>query len=79
MPWRLERALISKRLAEHGQHVNWWEMDDLDIAKVKQSLSLLNTFELFQAYGEDLENIKTEAQAEAIAAIEKLRSLLRDG
>ncbi len=69
--------MLSKQLAQHGQQVNWWELDDLDVAAVKQPLVLLNINELFKAYGGDLENITEEAQVDLIMRIEKLRDLFQ--
>jgi hypothetical protein len=66
-------------LSTYGQQVNWWELEDLDVTAVRMPLLLLNIYELFRLYGQDLDNIKTEEQADMIAAIEKLRSLLKEG
>lgn len=79
LPWPLERAKLSHDLSTYGQQVNWWELEDLDVTAVRMPLLLLNIYELFRLYGQDLDNIKTEEQADMIAAIEKLRSLLKEG
>lgn len=73
MPWELECAVVAKRLCSHGWMIYPWQMDDLDVSKVRVPLTLIGLYELFQSYGDDVENIQNESQADVIAAIERLR------
>jgi len=70
MPAELERALICERL-------NWrilpWEIDDLELEKVRTPLYLLNVYRLFSAYGKDI-NAVSEDSADLVAMVEKMRA-----
>jgi hypothetical protein len=69
MPADLEKALICEQL-------NWqlmpWELDELDLAKVRLPLQLLYTYHLFKAYGKNIKNV-SEGDIDYVSWVEKMR------
>ncbi len=76
MPWELERAITAKQLSGYGWAVTPWEMEEMDIRDLKLPLALLGIHSTFQDYGGNLDNIKSEGQADMIMAIERMRAII---
>ncbi|MBN1535186.1 MAG: hypothetical protein JW908_00535 [Anaerolineales bacterium] len=61
--------MICERL---GWRIMPWEMDDLDLEKVRTPMYLLDVYRLFSAYGKDIKVVDKD-NADLVAWIEKMR------